>query len=569
MALKLSMQLDHLGWDIYLGWDCDFQELAEISRYAPYAEVMPYIPNLPAWRYAQTLNEMGVEYVITLAYKSKVSRRWKKIIGGVADISFSLSLDGVERYPRVHVEEEQESFFACTAISATGGVTPSTMRSFERLYGCELTEAELTWLSTAVTSIFEAADEVKAPWTERKLSFQRSLFRENSKRTLNLVAESAIGLDVLYLCMNASFGEAATPGTYGLISEVAKVRNVLVLCPPPSDNIVFTNEEIDIEYIDVNDYKRDISMLSEDAAKLIRDPILGMQPKIVHIIGIKGAGLIPKIREWGYSGRIILDIRTPTISADTDELNRHARRLLMAQYYTDAFAFGSVGAKRREMPFSFKPTSIISPGILLDQFEPKDAVSDSINKFIYVGNIAKSRQIEQLVNQFEYHVLAGSGNDTLDLYGGGNDLDKLRTVVKRKGLERNVRFLGRVEQSELNRKMSEYDAGVAFVPDLEHFGVSPSLKAMEYIAAGIPVFASDTRGHRDFMTETGAQVFLFAPDVDGFSKAVAESRNYSYPDDYFSAQEKVAYQLSYQSIVKNKVLPLYEGLLERCGNDSI
>ncbi len=560
ITIILSRFLSNWGWDFYVGCELETAKISVLNKPSLQNKVIPYPPGLSIKHYVSSLKQLGIKYSVALTQERSISRQWSMIIGSVVQHAVNFGFKFDKRF-----QTETESFPKLSHIDTFGISKHCTSTAKSSLLNQEFNHENISHIAELVSTLFVSHCEYQAFWIERKLSFQRSIFR-NVPQTATGHSESnnrnyLDNAEVIYLCMNASFGEAATPGTYGLISEVAKTRRVLVLCPPPTGNIVFFNNEIEIRYVDVANYRRDISQLAESSSKLIREPLLTHQPAILHIIGIHGASLVPKIRDWGYQGKIILDIRTPTISTNRDLLRRHALRLMTAQFFTDAFVFGSVGARDREMPNSFKPVSIISPGILLDQFESRSSLPLNINKFIYVGNIAKSRQLDVLIDQFAFH-LKNFTNDRLDFFGDGNDVKQLKTKVKRLGLKNKINFLGRVEQSILNKKMAEYDAGVAYVPDLEHFGVSPSLKAMEYIAAGIPVIASDTLGHRNFISETGAKMFLFSDAVESFSSAAGQCREYIFTDEYKSRQLKVVHQVSYKSIVDKMVLPLYETLSE-------
>ena len=58
-----------------------------------------------------------------------------------------------------------------------------------------------------------------------------------------------------------------------------------------------------------------------------------------------------------------------------------------------------------------------------------------------------------------------------------------------------------MHQNQLFKEMSRYDAGVAYVQDEgpgKIFNKSPSLKSLEYSAAGIPILASETIGHKEY-----------------------------------------------------------------------
>jgi len=76
------------------------------------------------------------------------------------------------------------------------------------------------------------------------------------------------------------------------------------------------------------------------------------------------------------------------------------------------------------------------------------------------------------------------------LVGDGPGRQKLAEEVSARGLAKAVEFTGAVAPSEVPGLLASMDAAVAPYPKLESFYFSP-LKVYEYMAAGLPVVASD------------------------------------------------------------------------------
>ncbi len=361
-------------------------------------------------------------------------------------------------------------------------------------------------------------------------------------------------VDILYICLNASFGEAGTPGTYGLIAETASKTTVGVICPPPSENIVYENPQVKKVLIP------DVHRLNKKSLTRIRGQVEKAAPKTIHMLGQRSADLARHLRIWGFSGSLILDIRSPLVAEDADTLKRLRGGLLLAQYYCDKIFAHCQGTVDREFPVQLIPFQIVPPGILKELIQPKTILSNMLEKFVFIGNISKSRCIEKLIVQFSDAIKGGAENISLDIYGDGNDFKKVKKTILSCNAQHNIRLLGRRSQAELGALLKNYDAGIAYVPDCDHFGVAPSLKSLEYAAAGLKVFVSDTRGHREFSATYGIQFEYFGENGHDLANAIFDANNRRLNSKQIADQVASANNLNYSSIVNNIVLPEYRSL---------
>ena len=113
---------------------------------------------------------------------------------------------------------------------------------------------------------------------------------------------------------------------------------------------------------------------------------------------------------------------------------------------------------------------------------------DSSNnvKMIYAGGLTEIRGITQTVQALEYM----NNNVELILLGEFWPKEYGAEVKKMKGFEK-VRYLGKVPFEEVPDYYSSADIGiVCFLPERNHLKAMPN-KIFEYMAAGIPVIASN------------------------------------------------------------------------------
>jgi glycosyltransferase involved in cell wall biosynthesis len=106
----------------------------------------------------------------------------------------------------------------------------------------------------------------------------------------------------------------------------------------------------------------------------------------------------------------------------------------------------------------------------------------------------------------------------LVLTGGGPESDKIRQMIASLGLGDIVDMPGRVSHAQVQDYLRSSDIAVAPYPELKPFYFSP-LKLFEYMAAGLPVVASD-QGQISEVIESGRTGILYPP---GDQKALAEA----------------------------------------------
>jgi glycosyltransferase involved in cell wall biosynthesis len=102
------------------------------------------------------------------------------------------------------------------------------------------------------------------------------------------------------------------------------------------------------------------------------------------------------------------------------------------------------------------------------------------------------------------------------IIGGGDDLDKLKSLVTQYGIEEMVQFIGVLPFTKVLAELSKAD--IYFHPSgNESFGIA----MIEAMGAGLPVIAAKSGGAMDIVVpDTG--VLCEIGDIDALAKAVAE-----------------------------------------------
>lgn len=167
---------------------------------------------------------------------------------------------------------------------------------------------------------------------------------------------------------------------------------------------------------------------------------------------------------------------------------------------------------------------VVFPNILPEQFRVIDCDKDKEFAFITVGSLQFGKRMDLTIDAFdEVHHLYPETQ--LLIVGDGPLKNELREMVKKKGLNDSVDFLGVIP----NNKMPEiYNKCHCFVlpSEMETFGVVYA----EAAACGLPVIATDCGGPRDIVNKDNG-ILIPKNDVKALEKAMIvmiQKINYDY-----------------------------------------
>lgn len=134
----------------------------------------------------------------------------------------------------------------------------------------------------------------------------------------------------------------------------------------------------------------------------------------------------------------------------------------------------------------------------------------------FVGTLKAWHGLHTLIRAFDlFHRLVPASR--LLIVGDGPERISLLAEVTTRHLEDSVCFSGSLKPDRVPGALAAMDVAVAPYPEDEHFYFSP-LKVYEYMAAGLPVIASQV-GQLVDLIEHGSNGFLSAP---GDSKALSD-----------------------------------------------
>ena len=144
----------------------------------------------------------------------------------------------------------------------------------------------------------------------------------------------------------------------------------------------------------------------------------------------------------------------------------------------------------------------ISCGIDAHLYDPD--FSQQGNHIVFVGRVTGEKKLDVLIRAFEK--LPPELNATLDIVGGGDLFQPLKTLTHSLGLADRVTFAGYVTDEEL--KASLRRARVFAMPSIAEL---QSIATMEAMATGLPIVAANAMA-LPHLVHDGENGFLFEPN---------------------------------------------------------
>jgi glycosyltransferase involved in cell wall biosynthesis len=136
---------------------------------------------------------------------------------------------------------------------------------------------------------------------------------------------------------------------------------------------------------------------------------------------------------------------------------------------------------------------------ILEGIQPKSEYDFKSPKLIYVGGLAKERGITEIVQSMEY--LDFPRDIKLILCGTFDPASYEEEIRGLRGFER-VEYLGWVDPENVPSKLAQAVVGIACLHPETEFVQMPTTKVFEYMAAGVPVIASNFPKWKEFIEAT-------------------------------------------------------------------
>jgi glycosyltransferase involved in cell wall biosynthesis len=178
--------------------------------------------------------------------------------------------------------------------------------------------------------------------------------------------------------------------------------------------------------------------------------------------------------------------------------------------------------------------------------------------FVYVGGIATIRGAEEMVRAF--HLLADIHGARLDLAGEFSP-SSLEDALQALPGWASIKYHGQVSREQVAHLLCGARAGLVLFHPLPNHIVAQPNKLFEYMAAGIPVIASDFPLWRDIIEGASGGLLVNPLDVKAIANAMQWILDHPFEAETIGKNGKEAIRLKYnwQSESK-KLLALYKWL---------
>lgn len=160
---------------------------------------------------------------------------------------------------------------------------------------------------------------------------------------------------------------------------------------------------------------------------------------------------------------------------------------------------------------------VINPGITAHLF--KKSKKTSYPSLVYVGRLKPYKSVDTAVMAFS-KVLKEIPNAKFKIAGTGESLRELKELTQTLGIEKNVEFLGNVNDAEKAKLFAQ--SWVAVQPSMiEGWGIT----VIEANASGTPVVASNTKGLKDSVIDGKTGVLVNVKDHQDLADAIINLLN--------------------------------------------
>lgn len=216
--------------------------------------------------------------------------------------------------------------------------------------------------------------------------------------------------------------------------------------------------------------------------------------------------------------KMILDIRTLDVSSDS--VTRKLQDTIIKKS-TDKFDYTTIISEglRRKLDLPIDKSAILPLGA--------DKTSTIVKSFdnlrlLYVGTLF-NRDVHKTIEGF---AIAMEKNPGMDIHydivgdGVGNELQELKELVSKNGLEKYITLHGYIQHKELKSFLDECNIGISFVPMTEYYEHQPATKSFEYILSGLYTIATGTYCNKEIITVKNGVIIEDVPE--SFANAILD-----------------------------------------------
>jgi glycosyltransferase involved in cell wall biosynthesis len=188
-------------------------------------------------------------------------------------------------------------------------------------------------------------------------------------------------------------------------------------------------------------------------------------------------------------------------------------------------SISGVLGKFLQKQFQLERLSELTPsGVDLGLFRPRQGMPEA-RCLLYLGQFYPWKGVDTLVEAMHFlpdflHLKLIGGRE------GSEDYRRISTKIRELGLGQRIHLLGLLPQDQLGSHLKE--AYLAVLPASRREGISEfssPLKLFEYMAAGIPIVASDLPSFREILRHSENAYLVEADDPEALAKGIMALTN--------------------------------------------
>ena len=139
---------------------------------------------------------------------------------------------------------------------------------------------------------------------------------------------------------------------------------------------------------------------------------------------------------------------------------------------------------------------------------------------VYGGNLGRAQQLGNLIDAAAI-LEAQRPGIRIELFGSGVDEPELRHEAASRGL-RNIRFAGRVPESDIAHRFAAADALLLHLGDDPLFDITIPSKTQDYLASGRPIVAAVNGETAQILRQSGAAIVVPPGNPKALAGAIVE-----------------------------------------------
>lgn len=212
----------------------------------------------------------------------------------------------------------------------------------------------------------------------------------------------------------------------------------------------------------------------------------------------------------------------------------------------------------RDKFLHINPNSIdINNFPILDELVNTSRWGDKNNEVVYVGGIAKIRGITEIVSAMTF-----TNNIKLNLAGAFSEKNTEKNVKSDKGWTK-VNELGFLSRQEVSKVLEKSKAGLVTLHPIINYLDALPVKMFEYMAAGIPVIASDFPLWHKIVEANNCGICIDPLDSKAIGEAIQYLINNPHEAEQMGKNGRRAVEKKYNwDIEEKKLLDLYRNLAQ-------